>query len=182
MKVLRHADRIPQRWRNGGGMTEEVAAEHVDGRLLWRVSIATITQDGAFSDFPGIDRMLMPLGEAGLTLEVDGARRHAARHTVVEFAGESAVAAVAVREPGQDLNLMVDRAHAEGALSHIAVDGREQVGMPDSLVLAVCLGGRLTCGPIDLEIHDAVLLEAGESASVHGVGELAVAQVTRLPR
>ncbi|MGR7000643.1 HutD/Ves family protein [Yinghuangia aomiensis] len=60
-------------WRNGGGETREVAAEpSADGGFAWRVSIATIAQDGPFSAFPGVDRTITLLEGAGVHLVGDG--------------------------------------------------------------------------------------------------------------
>jgi len=59
--ILRAADRSAVAWKNGGGLTHEVAV-HPPGSDLdsfdWRVSLAEVRQGGPFSVFPGVDRHL----------------------------------------------------------------------------------------------------------------------------
>ncbi len=55
------AGRVERPWKNGGGMTADVAASPpgagMDG-FDWRVSIARVEADGPFSVFPGVDRTM----------------------------------------------------------------------------------------------------------------------------
>ena len=49
-------------WKNGGGSTTEIAIAPPGAGLDdfdWRISLATISEDGPFSVFPGIDRTLI---------------------------------------------------------------------------------------------------------------------------
>jgi hypothetical protein len=78
--VSRASDRVGVPWRNGGGTTTVVAAEPD-----WRVSIATIAEAGDFSVFPGVDRVLMPLSPAGLTLAIAGRIRPLAQYEAASF-------------------------------------------------------------------------------------------------
>ena len=74
MRLLPAADRVPVPWKNGGGVTREVAA-FPDGAgfddFLWRISMAEVRADGPFSVFPGVDRVLAVL-EGRLRLAVEG--------------------------------------------------------------------------------------------------------------
>ena len=61
MRHLRSRDyrRVP--WRNGRGCTAEIAVAPEGAGMddfLWRVSTAVVTEPGAFSAFPGVDRIL----------------------------------------------------------------------------------------------------------------------------
>ncbi len=65
-------------WKNGLGETTEIAVAPEGAGLSafnWRVSMASVTIDGAFSAFPGVDRTLSILSGAGLRLAVDGRAR-----------------------------------------------------------------------------------------------------------
>jgi len=44
-------------WKNGGGVTREVAKSH-SRAPFWRLSIANVDQEGLFSSFEGLDRIL----------------------------------------------------------------------------------------------------------------------------
>ncbi|MFM7251762.1 MAG: HutD family protein [Ilumatobacteraceae bacterium] len=95
-------------WRNGGGLTREL---HVAGSdpFDWRLSAATISGDGPFSSFPGIDRILVLLQGDGVQLRFGDDRTS----TVLDrpgaacaFAGERPVDAALLGGPTVDLNLM----------------------------------------------------------------------------
>jgi len=60
-------------WKNGKGQTTELAISK-DGTLNnfdWRLSIASVVEDGPFSDFSGYERNLILLEGNGITLTHD---------------------------------------------------------------------------------------------------------------
>lgn len=60
-------------WKNGQGKTTELAI-NTGGNLDnfdWRLSIATVTGDGVFSDFSGYDRNLVLIEGNGISLQHD---------------------------------------------------------------------------------------------------------------
>nr|MBP1190485.1 environmental stress-induced protein Ves [Frigoribacterium sp. PvP032] len=83
--VLRAASRPVVPWRNGAGTTTVVAEGSAS--CSWRVSVATISRSAPFSDFAGVDRLLMPLSEQGLDLVVDGRPVRREAFEVLAFAG-----------------------------------------------------------------------------------------------
>lgn len=96
MRVVRHADLVPQPWKNGGGTTREVCAfppgATLDG-FDWRLSMATVAKDGPFSAFPGIDRVLIVLAGGGLDLTLPDGDRRLMPGQMMSFAGETPVQA-----------------------------------------------------------------------------------------
>ena len=58
-------------WKNGLGSTLELLIEgdKGDGMFDWRLSMAPVVVDGAFSDFTGYQRTLMLIQGNGITLE-----------------------------------------------------------------------------------------------------------------
>lgn len=63
-------------WKNGKGVTTELAINK-GGSLSdfdWRISIASVSENGAFSDFSGVERNLFLVAGAGISLthELDG--------------------------------------------------------------------------------------------------------------
>lgn len=71
---LEPADARRVAWRNGRGETLELAlwppdAAFEDGDFEWRVSLAGVTEDGAFSSFAGFERALVVLDGRGLELD-----------------------------------------------------------------------------------------------------------------
>lgn len=74
LNVLRaaHYSRMP--WKNGGGITEEIARDVSSDRhdFGWRISIAEIADSGDFSRFAGYQRVITVLHGDGMSLQVDG--------------------------------------------------------------------------------------------------------------
>jgi environmental stress-induced protein Ves len=117
---------LRQPWKNGGGTTLEIAREDLGGRMLWRVSIATVATSGPFSDFSGYRRTIMLLTGVGMVLNVEGAPlAHLVRpHVPFEFDGGLAVHGELIDGPVEDFNLMVDAARATGTLAVLDLRAR----------------------------------------------------------
>lgn len=129
LTLIRGADLVAAPWKNGGGVTREVAAFPANSGLndfAWRVSIADVAQAGPFSRFEGIDRTLVLLSGAGMVLdeadadEADGphiVKSHALMQAldIARFDGAARIDARLVDGATRDFNLMVrrDAAHAE---------------------------------------------------------------------
>ena len=103
----------PQPWRNGAGLTREIAAAPAgsDG-FDWRISVAEVTRDAPFSAFPGIDRCIVLLHGAGLLLRANhGSFEHRLDTPCVphHFSGDLALHATLLGGPSSDFNVMVRR-------------------------------------------------------------------------
>jgi uncharacterized protein len=112
MTAWRHltlADYLRQPWANGRGETLEIARHDGPHGLLWRLSIATVAEDGPFSSLPGIDRNLTVIDGPGFDLTGPGWRRRAAPMAPVTFPGDHRVTASGVTFPSRDFNVMVAR-------------------------------------------------------------------------
>ncbi|PXV59144.1 hypothetical protein SAMN04487785_10664 [Dyella jiangningensis] len=142
--ILRAADMQPQPWKNGLGVTREVARFPADAGgedFIWRVSVAEVNSAAPFSTFPGIDRQIVLLDGDGFTMTLDGARRHALT-TPLEpfaFAGEAQVDVAMAGGATRDFNLMVRRAQASGRLDVVAGPG-SQVMPPDAVLVFLARG------------------------------------------
>jgi hypothetical protein len=117
MRIVRKGDFVCQRWKNGGGITYEVAREETDdGALVWRLSMAEVGADGPFSLFQGLSRVLTVLDGGGMWLEHAGGRIDAAPLQPVAFSGDLAVHGRLVDGPVRDWNLIFDAARVDGAV------------------------------------------------------------------
>jgi environmental stress-induced protein Ves len=190
--VLRAVGRRVTPWRNGLGTTTDVASEPTGSTAEgfdWRISIATIDTDCAFSRFDGVDRVLVPLSPGGLRLTIEGRVVDVGRHEALVFAGEHAVACTGVTERGYDLNLMVRRSFGRGSVTIVGVNGPTDVGAGEHEdVVAFALAGDLAVArggghdaPIRLAEHDAVRVRRGEAARVTGRGSIAIARIRFAP-
>ncbi len=118
IRVLQAAERVPERWRNGGGVTETIWSSPAAGGedVGWRASVATIDVAGPFSLFPEMDRWFAVI-EGRVMLSIDGRRRSAeAGGAIVAFSGEAAVTAEPIDGPVQVFNLMAARGVATAAV------------------------------------------------------------------
>lgn len=102
------------RWKNGGGITREIAC--VDDPALetgfgWRISIAEITQSGAFSLFPEVDRTIVLLSGGGVLLSKQGAWQHRLDTPLQPFmfSGDEDCYATVLGGPSRDFNVMTCR-------------------------------------------------------------------------
>lgn len=103
--IVRAAAVIAVSWANGGGITRVIA----ERRGAFRLSLATLADDGPFSPFPGLVRhFALVAGQVGLSgseapfpVELDAAS------APIVFPGNRAVHAAIAGAPALALNLMV---------------------------------------------------------------------------
>src|ERR1700722_4868372 len=77
--IIRAADLKAVPWKNGGGATREIAAAPQGSAFDafdWRVSVADVSEAGAFSVFEGIDRVLTLIEGAEMVLIDSAGPRH----------------------------------------------------------------------------------------------------------
>jgi environmental stress-induced protein Ves len=111
MSILWHrcrlADVAPIPWRNGGGLTRELAAWPDQGDWQWRVSVAEVARDGPFSRFEGVDRQFAVLSGAGVRLcFADQSHALTAQDAPFAFSGEDACDCQLLDGTTLDFNLM----------------------------------------------------------------------------
>jgi environmental stress-induced protein Ves len=146
VSLIRGADLVASPWKNGGGVTREVAAFPEGAALdafVWRVSVADVAQAGPFSRFAGIDRTLALLSGAGMLLDDAGGVTHALRGPldIARFEGEAAIDARLVNGATRDFNLMVRRGAATGDVAVWRDETRAQLDA--DVVLLFCAQGEL---------------------------------------
>lgn len=185
-----------ERWRNQLGWTREIHAQptppgHARAGVPewdWRLSIAEIERDAAFSSFPGIDRELVLLSGNGVRLRFDDGEVHALHppHDRLRFAGERGVTAELIDGPTHDFNLMWRRDRFDAALWHRPLVGPMVIFAEAGVTWAVhLLGGRARfaddSGLPALEAGDTAILQAGAERLRHvidGGGELLLMRVS----
>jgi environmental stress-induced protein Ves len=138
-------------WKNGGGVTREIAVSPPGAGLAgfdWRISMATVAAAGPFSMFPGIDRTLLVLEGGGLTLRIDGARVQVleAGDEPVTFPGDVPVDAELRRGPVTDLNIMVRRGAWTAEARRLQVTGPTSLPATGDVQVAVALGALRVAG------------------------------------
>jgi len=96
MRHLTPADYTTMPWANGKGRTIEMLRVEAEGRLKWRLSRASVVENGDFSLFPGIERNLTVLTGPGFDLVGKGLHLAARPLAPVEFPGDLPVRAEGV--------------------------------------------------------------------------------------
>lgn len=158
---LLHFDELPATpWKNGGGITRELACfPHGAGLddFVWRVSIADVGQSGPFSHFPGVERIIMLLAGGGMRLRFDDGSEHDLSTPLqpFRFRGEAHLQATLARGPSQDFNLMLRRELADGDIR--VWRAATEVMPQDGFVLFHCAAGAWQAGAQRIDRHATLL-------------------------
>jgi len=159
-------------WKNGGGSTTQIAVGPPDAGFDdfdWRISLATIAEDGAFSIFPDVDRTLALVEGNGATLDIDGDSQILCQDDpVAAFAGESEVTAKLNHGPTTDFNVMTrrERCHHVFGVRRLAGESRF-APRGDVSVLFLAEGDSLAVSSdaerIGMVRYDAVVFDNNEA-------------------
>jgi environmental stress-induced protein Ves len=177
VQILRACERTAVPWKNGGGLTREVAV-HPAGSGLddfdWRVSIAEVRAGGPFSAFPGIERQMAVLS-GRLVLSIAGGETVtlSPESPPLRFAGEAAVLAQPLQEPVTDLNLMTRTSRCSGRLTLRIARTTEPLRAAAHTTVLIALGpldlaGQV--GQLHLGVLDAVLIARWTHCEVGAAG------------
>lgn len=97
-------------WRNGSGVTLEIAREPpAGGDFLWRLSLAPVAVSGPFSNYAGYRRAVTLIDGAGFRLGIGG-REPVVLDSVgatALFPGDASTSCVLIHGVSSDLSLMV---------------------------------------------------------------------------
>ena len=155
-------------WKNGGGVTTEIAIAPAGATLDnfdWRVSTAQVDAAGPFSRFAGIDRSLAVIAGGRLTMHRADfeAVMLAPGEAPVRFPGEADVHAT-LDAPLSDFNVMTRRdawAHHAEAITLAAGERRSLPRLhPGMQWLVYCVHGMLSIGAGDVPQGAAAWLDA----------------------
>jgi environmental stress-induced protein Ves len=167
MRRLTTADYRTMPWANGRGTTVELLREDGPDGLLFRLSMASVIEDGPFSVFPGIERNLTVISGPGFRLDGPGLSLPCKPLVPVAFAGDLPLLAAGTgRIASVDFNVMTARAlpRPDVAVHHAPV--------------TLPAGGTLYLFALDLGVintlpvqrHDLVITEA--VARIDGAGQV----------
>lgn len=172
-------------WKNGGGTTRQLAVAPAGagfGDLDWSVSVADIGGDGPFSDFAGLDRVLLVIDGDELVLDVDGTTHRLGRLGALAFPGEAATACRVPSGPVRALNVMTRRGRASGTMRIVEVVGSHaaKVGHGETVALVALSAGLVLDGDGTLAALDAVIEDTAGQLAVAGSGILVEVRIRLL--
>lgn len=108
MQILTPENFRTTRWKNGGGVTHEIAQVSGPNGYIWRLSIAEVDVNGAFSIFEGLSRILTVIEGKGILLNGPTGAIDAAHSVPVRFSGETLIDGILVDGPIRDFNVIFD--------------------------------------------------------------------------
>ena len=162
MKTLTKANFRDVPWKNGGGTTQELyRIEGLDQQLLFRLSVARIESDGPFSEFPGMDRILLILKGAGVKLNDTVLK---AGERPYHFAGETKIDCRLIENKVQDFNVMTARNWGEAKIKVIKRPIR--------------IGGKGQTYAYSTDAQTLWVLDGEETYDWNGTGKLLIVTLT----
>ncbi|WP_329234159.1 HutD family protein [Streptomyces canus] len=182
-------------WKNGGGMTREVAsgtvqvpmasAEITDG-FDWRVSVADVDEEGSFSAFPGIDRVITLVEGEGMVLTVDGTPHAVGPLSPFAFSGDAATDCRLEAGAVRNVNVMTRRSRATATVRIVTVSAAREAEMacaPGETLLALAVTEGIAVGRPDgrettLGRLDCVRHEGPAALTLRGDGMVAEMRIT----
>ncbi|MEZ5759208.1 MAG: HutD family protein [Emcibacteraceae bacterium] len=165
-------------WKNGQGMTRELAVsahrpKRKDSPFLWRISIASVKEDGPFSNFPNIDRHLMLTEGNGITLDGGeyGMGMLFEDLQVYSFPGDIDLSGKLADGPIRDFNVMVDRRFARADLTGFYLNSPEKLSLKSDFHFIHLLDGS---SPVAFDLDGSLReLSGGDSLKIENEKGLA---------
>jgi environmental stress-induced protein Ves len=191
MEIIRFADLKPEPWRNGGGVTRQLASHAAaaptedraaqDGTWGWRVSIADVSKAGDFSPFPGMERVLTVVEGELLLLTVDGAEHPLEKYRPFRFPGGAGTHASLPTGDIRNLNVITRTGSFKGFTSIIELSKKRAKPLFEGQ-LGILLQGQATAGvetqePEALARYDSVVGSDVDTPEILGRGFLAVVSI-----
>lgn len=124
MQVLKANGSQPVTQRYGAEATVDIAVYPPNASLddfHWRVSLATVENDGLFPRYYGVDRSLALLEGGALAMALNGAHKyHIEPGATLAFDGEASTFGCPLGGPVIDLSVMSRRQHCQHRMSWLA--------------------------------------------------------------
>ncbi|WP_435657789.1 HutD/Ves family protein [Brucella pituitosa] len=178
-KVLKAQDHRRMLWKNGGGVTVEIAIHPINASVDnfdWRISTATVANDGPFSVFPDIDRTLSVLEGNGIVLDVEGVETTLTRETEpFAFAADASSGARLINGTITDLNVMTRRRRFTHQVERIVTNDSAIIAPDRGTMLVFCAEGNFELKSdsriAHLGQHDCLILSGEAQFSVELIGK-----------
>lgn len=177
-RLIRFSDLPSMAWKNGGGSTVELLTWPQGATLSdfdFRISVATVAQDGPFSVFPDIDRTLALVDGEGLTLHLAGEPAIVIddANPYASFPGETSIHATVNHGTTMDFNVMTRRTRCSHTFEVSHGTSYQVVPRGEFTLLFLAEGAAVRVGqpgavPCVLDRFDALLLDSGKAYEVNG--------------
>jgi environmental stress-induced protein Ves len=176
LRLIRQSEMTEGPWRNGMGVSWEIASHREPGAadFSWRFAKARIDRDVPFSIYPGVDRVFMQISGNGLDLEFEGGRVLQVHESNVPhaFACDIPLTCKLRDGPCFDLNLFTARGVYEAQASVLKLSGMEMLDLSNVEAVFFALEGSVVLsgqgGAIQLQAGDAAVATMEQGVGVAG--------------
>ena len=168
MRIIRKSEFIEGRWRNGMGMSWDIASDPAGTEDFgWRFAIARIDADVPFSDYPNVDRIFTLIEGNGLDLDFEGRPALAVHRRFVPHPYPCDVPTFCRLRDGacRALNLFTRRGRWRAAAD--VMSSRAEIAHP-GLILLFALKGAADVDGHALAEGDAAIAADGITADTEG--------------
>lgn len=165
MRILTRNELIDTPWKNGGGITRNIAKGMIGDSVAWTISRADVTQDGPFSDFAGMMSVLTVVSGGAMELRAPTQVIDAHLWKPVQFDGALQIESRLTNGPLTDLNLMFDSHLCEGAVTTRRGPDSGPAQRPEQGLLAFhVLSGAPQINETHLTVADTAFIDTPEAA------------------
>ncbi len=170
MKILGQKDYRDMAWKNGKGRTVEllrIPHPKVQDLFSLRLSIASMTESGPFSHYPGIERTIILLEGKGVVLDfVDEIKMNLnVKLKPIQFAGEAEISAHLIDGPIREFNVMGARDAVEAFVEVHQKLNSLSVGGDGDHYLYICEGTAMVGNDL-VKKDDLIITTHGEKVSL----------------
>jgi len=170
VQIINSSEFTEMPWKNGGGFTTELFRVHNGNDFKFRISKAQIKNDGPFSIFPHIDRIIMLDRGNGFSLKgpnVDEILKDI--KTVFHFRGEESIECHLLDGPCIDFNVMTDRRYATTSLALCELNENESVTFTSTNSLTIIYDS-LENKIYKMDLKDSCSFNATTSKNLYVIG------------
>lgn len=160
MHILRFNELVDVPWKNGSGTTRNIAKGMCRDHVAWTISRADVAQNGPFSDFAGLKRVLTVVSGGAMTLNTPNISFEANLWEPVHFDGALKIQCTLKDGTLTDLNLMFDPHYCDGNVITRQGPNDHATDLPKLGVIAIhVLSGAPIINDTQLAIGDTAFIE-----------------------
>lgn len=166
MKLRKYGSYKSTPWKNGGGVTSEIAiypetANFADNDFLWRLSSAKITSTNNFSAFDGYDRILFVVKGEGLLLSENGSPHKNRLPSLIayRFQGETPIECELLSDEVVDFGIIYKRGlfKVDTDVLELALSNEPQMlSIKDGVTLLFCAQGNCLIEDIKTNVPESM--------------------------
>ncbi|MGB0505025.1 MAG: HutD family protein [Pikeienuella sp.] len=169
MRIVKRPEFKTSNWKNGGGVTHEIARRDSSTGLVWRLSLADVTADGPFSSYPSMARILTVVEGKGMRLSHDGVELVAAPLKPIKFSGDLEIEGQRTGGDVQNFNLIYDPNILNAQAQVLRVGALNLLEKPAALY---CCSGHFDVGDVVVPTGAVALLDDPAVIQSSGTGVL----------